>query len=471
MKKISSANLALVIVSSIFTTEVALAGAFGVPTAGTAGWGRAFAGGSIYDNDASSAFNNPAAMAFVDGPVSQINVQSSRVNMRFKGDATSAGGKSTKDIVIGLDSNNVPITRKANDGGQGGFSEVFPTYFLVIPINEQWAVGFSQVIPMGMRSTWDRYGVGRDFAVNTRVETMALNGSVSYKFNDDFAVGGGITVQRTRGMVTQNVDFFNAAYPAMQHLVNPMPSTGDALIRVKVSNRAASWFAGIAWKPSAKDAIGLNYHAKVKNKLQGKYSFQFGEGDNSQSIIPSISSIYPGLVLSADGAKVKSQLNTPASASIDWVHQWDDRWTMGTSLVWTQWSEFKSLPLTDKVTGNMIVNSLYKYRDTFMFSLGADYKLTEQWVVRGGVAFDQSPTRSETRDLRIPDGNRTVVSIGAGYSPKVMPKMDFDFAYSHQFVKQARLKNTNPDRLGGASMDGKVKASGDLVSMAATYWF
>lgn len=469
MKKLYKTKLAFAILTSILSAETAFAGAFGVPTAGTAGWGRAFAGGSVYNNDPSSAFNNPAAMAFVDGPVSQINVQFARVNMSFKGDATTASGMSTQDIAI----NDTLPFKKANNGGQGGFSEVFPTYFLVLPINEQWAVGFSQVVPMGMRSTWDRYGVGRDFAVDTRVETIALNGSVSYKFNDSLALGGGVTVQRTRGTVTQNVDIYHAAYERLKDIlpVPIMPSTGDALIRVKVNNTAPSWFAGIVWKPTERDTIGFNYHATVKNKLEGKYNFHFGEGDESITTIEMAEQLFPGLKLYPGGAKIKSRLNTPATASIDWVHQWNERLTTGTSVLWTQWSEFKSLPLIDKASGSMIVEIPYKYRDTLMFSVGADYKLTDEWIVRGGLAYDQTPTRSTTRDLRIPDNDRTFVSLGAGYAPKSLPNFTFDMAYSHQFVKRARLKSTNVELLGGAKMDGKVKASGDVFSLAATYRF
>ncbi|WP_219407192.1 outer membrane protein transport protein, partial [Pseudomonas sp. Colony2] len=47
---------------------------------------------------------------------------------------------------------------------------------------------------------------------------------------------------------------------------------GHALMRVKVDNTSVGWFAGLAWKPTPQDTLGLNYHAKIKNKLEGKYS-------------------------------------------------------------------------------------------------------------------------------------------------------------------------------------------------------
>ena len=87
------------------------------------------------------------------------------------------------------------------------------------------------------------------------------------------------------------------------------------------------------------------------------------------------------------------------------------------------------------------------------------------------MAIDQTPTRNSTRDPRIPDGDRTFVSLGAGYDVKAIEGLTLDVAYSHQFVQTVKLKTQNVDRLGAASLDGKVNASGDVVSLSATYTF
>ena len=42
------------------------AGGFMTPTANTAGWGRAFGGGSLFKNDPSAAFYIPAAVASIN---------------------------------------------------------------------------------------------------------------------------------------------------------------------------------------------------------------------------------------------------------------------------------------------------------------------------------------------------------------------------------------------------------------------
>lgn len=54
---------------------------------------------------------------------------------------------------------------------------------------------------------------------------------------------------------------------------------------------------------------------------------------------------------------------------------------------------------------------------------------------------------------------------------KAIEGLTLDVAYSHQFVQTVKLNTQNVDRLGAASLDGKVNASGDVVSLSASYTF
>ncbi len=103
--------------------------------------------------------------------------------------------------------------------------------------------------------------------------------------------------------------------------------------------------------------------------------------------------------------------------------------------------------------------------------MGGDYKVTDQWTMRAGVAYDQTPTHNATRDPRIPDGDRYFASLGAGYRFQSMPELSIDAAYSRQFVKEVPLKTVNQDRLGGGRLDGKATSKGQVFSLSATYDF
>lgn len=452
------------------------AGGFMTPTANTAGWGRAFGGGSLFRNDPSAAFNNPAAMAFIDRPVSQFTLNYANVDIKYKGSAYDYAGNPASITVLDPDTGLPTSTPRTGDGGQGGFEAWAPTGFTVIPINERFAFGLSQVVPMGARTTWDEDWKGRDFAVDTKIETVGLTGSLSFKVNDQFSIGGGGILQHTTGFVSQNVDLYAAAAQSPDLGYTPFPAgQGLALMRVKVDNTSLGWFAGMAWKPTSRDTLGLNYHAKIKNKLEGKYNIYADALSRDVMTTPVLDGktlvelAYPGLHLYPGGANASAQLDIPANASLDWVHQFSDRLTLGVSATWTQWSSFKALTL--KSEGSTLVSIPYNYKNTWMYALGGDYQLTDDFTLRSGVAFDQTPTPNSTRDPRIPDGDRIFASLGFGYNIRAVPGLSIDGAYSRQFVETVKLKTKNVDRLGAASLDGKAQLKGEVLSLGATYAF
>lgn len=473
--------LGLALMGGVMVAAPVQAGGFSTPTYGAQGWGRAFGGGSLFKNDPSSAYNNPAAMAFVEHNVAQFTVDYARIKIKYKGEANNyLGNPVTNTPVTDEGFPGSEATVNNNDGGEGGFTAWLPTGFMVMPLGDRFAFGLSQVVPQGMRSTWDSDSKLRDFAVDTKIETVGLTGSLSFKVNDQFSIGGGVIVQHSKGFVSQNIDLLAAASNSQSELLGGIDfpaGVGGALMRVKVDNISAGWFTGIVWKPTPQDTLGLNYHAKIKNKMTGKYNIYADQFSYNLMTQPSpfggsgtlVEEAYPGLKLFPDGAHASTQLDIPATAAFDWVHQFNDRFTLGASVAWTQWSSFKDLTLK---SGDITIVSIpYNYKDTWMYSVGGDFRATDELTLRAGVALDQTPTRNSTRDPRIPDGDRTFLSLGAGYEVKAIKGLSLDVAYSHQFVQEVKLKTKNVDRLGGASLDGKAESSGDVVSVSATYAF
>jgi long-chain fatty acid transport protein len=466
--------LGLALLGGMAVTVPVQAGGFSTPTVGAAGWGRGFGGGSLFKDDPSAAYNNPAAMAFIDHNVAQFTVDYARINIKYKGQAYDLNGNPLEKTPLNPDGSfGTPYAQ--GNGGEGGFTAWVPTGFMVMPLGDRFAFGLSQVVPQGMRTTWDEDWKGRDFAVDTKIETVGLTGSLSFKVSDQFSLGAGAIVQHSSGFVSQNIDLLGAAAAAPTPV--PLPAgTGNALMRVKVDNTSVGWFAGVVWKPTPFDTIGLDYHAKIKNKMDGKYNIRADGILNDLMTNPATPDgtalpgvLYPGLKLTPSGANASTQLDIPAIASLDWVHQFTERLTLGASATWTQWSSFQSLTL--KSDGNLIVSIPYKYKDAWQYSFGGDYKLTDRLTLRSGVSFDQTPTRNSTRDPRIPDGDRIFASLGFGYDIKEIPGLSIDGAYSRQFVEEVKLKTQNQDRLGGSRLDGKAESKGEVVSLSATYRF
>lgn len=94
------AAISLALLGGLLGSGTVQAGGFSTPTYGAPGWGRAFGGGSLFKNDPSAAFNNPAAMAFIDHNVAQLTVDYARIKMKYKGDAFDYQGNPATTIPV-----------------------------------------------------------------------------------------------------------------------------------------------------------------------------------------------------------------------------------------------------------------------------------------------------------------------------------------------------------------------------------
>lgn len=70
------------------------------------------------------------------------------------------------------------------------------------------------------------------------------------------------------------------------------------------------------------------------------------------------------------------------------------------------------------------------WKAAWLFSLGADLDITDQWTIRGGVALETDPIKQQNlRTALIPDTKRLWLTCGLSWKPT--PKWQIDMAYGH----------------------------------------
>jgi long-chain fatty acid transport protein len=107
------------------------------------------------------------------------------------------------------------------------------------------------------------------------------------------------------------------------------------------------------------------------------------------------------------------------------------------------------------------------WKDSYRLAVGTNYKYSESWKLRAGIAYDQSPVRDEFRTVRIPDNDRTWLALGGKYT---VSKGGFiDFGYAHLFMKDAPIDQTTTPP--GLRVQGSYKDSVDILSVQYTHTF
>jgi long-chain fatty acid transport protein len=111
----------------------------------------------------------------------------------------------------------------------------------------------------------------------------------------------------------------------------------------------------------------------------------------------------------------------------------------------------------------------YDWKNTWFASAGVRVRPAQNWTLRGGVAFDQSPTKDTTRDPRIPDADRTWIALSARY--------DFDggtsveFGYGHLFIPEEPVSLTAaaPENFVRGNLVGVTDSAVDVVTVQVTF--
>jgi long-chain fatty acid transport protein len=109
------------------------------------------------------------------------------------------------------------------------------------------------------------------------------------------------------------------------------------------------------------------------------------------------------------------------------------------------------------------------WEDTWRYALGATYQVSNEWKVRGGVAFDESPVPDSTRTTRLPDAERKWVAAGVQWQPSAA--MQLDFGYAHLFSSDVGLDQDDGNATAFGLVNGKQASDVNIVSVQLGYKF
>ena len=235
---------------------------------------------------------------------------------------------------------------------------------------------------------------------------------------------------------------------------------GDLDATVDMDGDGWGWNIGVIYQLSESTRVGLSYRSHVIIDADGDTTIR------NQSVTNPLVASRIGTMKADASTSVK----LPDSAILSVVHDLNERWQLLGDISWTGWSSIRSLDIYN--TGNPAIpgDSLdLRFRNTWRVALGANYRLNEQWTLKGGVAWDQSPIRnSNYRPTSLPDNDRYWVSIGAQYAPN--KQLRIDVGYAHLFIDDTRINNTTEAASKGV-VRGKYDSDANILGVQVSYQF
>ncbi len=365
----------------------AYAAGFQLTEQSSLGAGRAYAGAGIVGDDLSAVHYNPAGMTLLPGTQVQAGGVYIDMNLEYSG----------RDVYTGAD-----VSENGRYKGQ-----FIPAGFITHQIRDDLWLGLGLTVPYGMGTEYKDDWAHNFRGIESTILTFDINPNIAWKVNDFVSVAGGLSLQYAKANLKLG----------LKELSNRAANDG------KIDADSWDWGfnLGVMVEPTDKLRFGLSYRSAIEHNAEGDFTLGLATGMN---------------VVMASKATVK----TPDTVMLTGTWEATEQLRLSGTIRWANWSNFETLTIKNRVPaalqGSGLSSALSEHdvqndwEDTWLFSIGADYKINDTWTVRGGIAYEKDPIADEsTRMAVIPDTDRLWLSLGATYHMNQNVQFDVGATY------------------------------------------
>lgn len=283
---------------------------------------------------------------------------------------------------------------------------VVPSFALGYRVNEKLVVGFATYSPFGLSTDYEKDSVLQFDARESDLLTISFSPMVSYDVMDNLTFGASLDVLYGEARLT------------------------SAVVDLDGNDWAVGFSVGMLFEPVAGTRIGAAYHHGYDLDLP---TDTFGD--------------FRGV----------AEASLPNWVQVGVTQSVSDKMRIMAEGRWINWSRFDAIVITtpglvDLGSDLGVVPDPQNYKDSLFFAVGAEYDVSDRFTVRGGVAWDETPTTDKFRTARIPDEDRLWFSVGASYNLTDSMSADFGYSYLHA-LRKADVTLRPPGPLAGTKVE------------------
>ena len=369
------------------------------------GLGNAFAGSAAVADNASTIYFNPAGMTRLQAREFSLGANIITTSFQFQNDGSRVGA-----------------FQLAGDGGDGGGTSFVPNGYLSWQVAPDWYVGLGIGAPYG-NVEYDAPWKGSAHSNSFEIKTYNINPSVAWRANEWLSLGAGVSWQRITANYKSAVGI-GGLTPAQTAAIAASTKEFDA------DDDSWNWNIGALFTVAPQTRIGVSYRSKTKYTLDGN-----------------ISVTGPSAAINLAGSSgAKTDVDLPDLFILSIAQGIGDQWEILGDVSWMGWSSVKELdivrtsPSLTSPAGSTAQILETRFKDTWRFALGANYKMRQDIKFRAGIAYDNSPVpNDEYRITSLPDNDRTWLTAGVQWKPTPTSALDFGAAYI--WVKETSINN------------------------------
>jgi long-chain fatty acid transport protein len=364
--------------------------------------GPALTGLTARASNASTVFWSPAGITRLKQPELLVDVALAVTESKFEVDESNRiGGSADNDTSL----------------------LAVPAFYYAHPINDRWTVGTSLTVPSGFGSSYGKRWSGRYLSEDSTLSFFALTGTVGYRFNDHWSIGGGPIVMYTDSTSKARIN-------------NPVGT--DGRIELEEDGVGFGWQLGLMHEFSESVRIGAVYRAEIDPDLSGKPDL-----DNLDPILAA------GLnALGLLDRDIDVDFTVPEMAQLGYYQEFSEDWSFTLDALWVNMSEF-GMTHVSVDSANLSFDGAYK--DTWLFSAGLRHQYRPDLAFSAGLMYLPSPVSDKKRHIALPLDDAMVVGAGVEW--------EWEGLTINSSLNYAHIGDGDIDQDGGLA--GRVKGSFD----------
>lgn len=168
---------------------------------------------------------------------------------------------------------------------------------------------------------------------------------------------------------------------------------GDGRLSFKGWGLGLGYNLGILLFPGGKVSFGFAYRSGIRVKQEGTLAFE--------KIAPALQPLFGGPVFRTDASTV---VNFPDIFSWGIAFRPTPKLTLGVDVDWGRWSSFDEsvFSVKNKVPPAKFsdIPISFQWEDGLAVKIGAEYRLSDCFAIRGGYAFVETPVPGITPESR-----------------------------------------------------------------------
>jgi len=347
-------TLGVIVLLANFPATPARAGGLYLNEFSTTSQANAGAGRGAWVPDASATIHNPASMTQLEDHGLAMGLSAAFGNIRFDPSSsspsgTSRGGNQVSPAMIP----SLNYAHKVSDRVYFGLS-IFAEAGAALDPNNSWA--------------------GRFEVTDLSLTVLTISPTVAVRITDWMSIGGGPV----------------ASYATLDwdlRIAPLVPGGPERNAQLKdLDDWQPSGRVGLHIEPTETLAVSIVYNSETDFKLRGKTRLPAG-------LSPSLSTDLP----------------FPQFVEVSAYWQLSERFALLGTFNWEDWSTADNLQIT---LGGLTIAASTGFDDTYKIGVGANYLLTEGWLLQTGLMFDTSALKNKSRTTALPVDEQIRVAFG-----------------------------------------------------------